>query len=142
MAANDILRIGWRKAGNAGLLTTLGGVALGELLHTIPTVTLQGVTFTRSYIIRKIMWYNNSGANAVLTIGTRNGTPGFVPLLPPIWMINTFDGELTEAELPAVEFISTPVVGVLAAAQRDGNCYCVTAAAGVMVAIECEEFGA
>jgi len=132
-------RIGIRKAGNAGLVTTTGG---NDLLHTQALVTVQAVTFpARSFIIRKIMWYNNTGANVTLAIGTLDGTPAFVQLLPTIYSLNTFDNALTEAELPGVEFIAaapTEVVGL----RFNGNAYVLASAAGVLIAIEVEELGA
>ncbi|MCK9602735.1 MAG: hypothetical protein M0R06_27045 [Sphaerochaeta sp.] len=136
----DGLRVGIRKAGNAGMVTTTGG---NDLVHTLAITTIAQQTFpARSFVIRKIMWYNNTGANATLSFGTLNGTPAFVALLPTILAINTFDGELGERDLPEVEFISTPTVGVLAANQRNGNAYVLCSAVGVLVSVEIEEFGA
>ncbi len=133
-------RIGIRKAGNAGLVpTTAGGP---DLLHTIALMTVQTVTFpSRTFIIRKIMWSNNTGANTTLAIGTRNATPANVQMLPTILALNGFDGELGEADLPAVEFTSgTPTAA--AAARWDGNAYVVCPAAGVLILVEVEEYGA
>jgi hypothetical protein len=130
---------GERKAGNAGILlaTTGGGVA--DLLHTLPLTTIQGVTFpARTVVIRKIMWYNG-GALATLLIGTQNATPAFVQLLPTITCVAGFDGELIEAELPEVDFIAVAAAAP-AAVRFDGNVYCVGSIAGIMVAIEVEEF--
>jgi|GEM_PF-2020298 len=140
MADIDVRRIGVRKAGNAGLVTTtMGGP---DLLHTIPMMTVQTVTFpSRTFIIRKIMWYNNTGANTTLAIGTRNAVPGNVQLLPTIYALNGFDGELGEADLPAVEFIASNVTAA-AAVRLDGNAYVVCPVAGVLIAIEVEEYGA
>ena len=140
MADIDVRRIGIRKAGNAGLvITTAGGP---DLLHTIPVMTVQTVAFpARTFIIRKIMWFNNTGANTTLAIGTRNATPANVQLLPTILALNGFDGELSEAELPAAEFTSgTPAA--VAAVRLDGNAYVVCPVAGVLIAVEIEEFGA
>lgn len=132
-------RIGIRKAGNAGLVTTTAG---NDLLHTIPVMTVQAVTYpARTFIIRKIMWYNNTGAPVTLSIGTLNATPAFVPLLPTIYAINLFDGELTEDELPDVEFCSVNAPAV-AAVRFNGNAYVLASAAGVLIAITVEEFGA
>ena len=139
-------RIGIRKAGNAGLVaggspavTTTGG---NDLLHIPGQMTVQTVTFpARTFIIRKIMWYNNTGANATLRIGTLNGTPAFVDMLPTIYAPNLFDGELTEDELPGVEFIAAAPLAV-AAVRFNGNAYVLASIAGVLVAIEVEEFGA
>jgi len=135
-------RIGIRKAGNAGLLAATSGGGVWDLLHTIALTTIAQQTFpARSFIIRKIMWYNNTGANATLIIGTQNATPGFTPLLPTIYTLNTFDDELTEDQLPAVEFIAVSAVA-LAAVRFNGNAYVLGSVAGIEVAIEVEEFGA
>ena len=132
-------RIGIRKAGNAGLVTTTGG---NDLLHTQALMTVQTVTFpARTFVIRKIMWYNNTGANATLRIGTLNATPAFVDMLPTIYALNTFDGELMEDELPSVEFIAASALAA-AAVRFNGNAYVLASIAGVLVAVEVEEFGA
>ena len=138
-------RIGIRKAGNAGLVTTTGG---NDLLHTQALMTVQTVTFpSRTFIIRKIMWYvPNALGNVTLDIGTLNATPAQVNLLPTILCLAGFDGELGEAELPFVEFIAAAPTEV-AALRFDGNAYVVSlaagvAVAGVLVSIEVEEFGA
>lgn len=135
------MRVGLRKAGNAGLVTTTAGP---DLLHTIKTVTVQQVSFTLPYQIKKIMWYNNTGGNATIQIGTLSGTPAFVALLPTILAINTFDGEMREDDLPCIEFLSTPgaASGVVAANQRNGNAYVQCSAVGVLITIEVEEYGA
>lgn len=133
-------RIGIRKAGNAGLVNpTTGG---NDLLHTISLTTIAQQTFpARTFVIRKIMWYNNIGANATIRIGTLNGTPIFVDLLPTIFALNGFDGQLTEEELPAVEFIAaSPLAAV--GIRFNGNAYVLTSVAGLMVAVEVEEWGA
>lgn len=133
-------RVGIRKAGSSGLVITTGG---NDLLHTMPVTTIAQQTFpSRSFVIRKIAWYNNTGANVTLQFGTLNGTPAFVALLPTYLALNTFDGSREERELPFVEFISTVTAGVLAAAQRNGNAYVLASAAGVLVSVEIEEFGA
>lgn len=135
-------RIGIRKAGNAGLLLATTGGGVWDLLHTIPLTTINQQTFpARTFIIRKIMWYNNTGGPVTLSIGTQNAVPGFVPLLPTIYALNLFDGELTEAELPGVEFSSVNLPAA-AAVRFNGNAYVLASVAGVLVAIEVEEFGA
>lgn len=132
-------RRGEFKAGNAGLVVTTAG---NDLLHTMAMVTVGTTVFpARTFIIRKIMWYNNTGANATLSFGTLNATPALVPLLPTILCLNTFDGQLTEAELPGVEFTSGTATA-LAAARWNGNAYVLCSVAGVLVSIEVEEFGA
>ena len=136
-------RIGIRKASNYGglvpLLITTGG---NDLLHAIALTTIAQQTFpARSFVIRKIMWSNNTGVNATLRIGTLNGTPAFVALLPTILALNGFDGELTEEELPGVEFITASALAA-AAVRYDGSAYVLASVAGVLVAAEIEEFGA
>ena len=138
-------RIGIRKAGNADLVTTTG---VNDLLHTQALTTVQTVTFpARTFVIRKIMWYVPAAlGNVTLTIGTLNAVPALVQLLPTILCLAGFDGELGEAELPAVEFIAA-AAGAAAAVRFDGNAYVLSEAAGVgvagvLVAIEVEEYGA
>ena len=138
-------RIGIRKAGNAGLVTTTGG---NDLLHTQALMTVQTVTFpARTFVIRKIMWYvPNALGNVTLVIGTLNATPALVPLLPTILGLAGFDDELEEVRLPFVEFIAAAPNEVVAL-RFDGNAYVQSlaagvAVAGVLVAVEVEEFGA
>lgn len=132
-------RIGIRKPGNAGLLTTTGG---NDLLHTIPLTTINQQTFpARSFVIRKIMWSNFTGFNAVLIFGTLNATPALVPLLPTVLALTGFDGELGEGELPAVEFMTVSAQAA-AAVRLNGNAYVLSSIAGLLIAIEVEEFGA
>ena len=136
-------RVGIRKPGNAGtvagtsLVTTTAG---NDLLHTIALTTIGQQTFTaKSFVIRKVMWYNNTGANVTLSIGTLNATPAFVVMLPTILALNTFDGQLREEDLPAVEFMSVQVAAA-AAVRYNGNAYVLASAAGVLISIEVEEF--
>ena len=138
-------RIGIRKAGNAGLVTTTG---VNNLLHTQALTTIQGIAFpARTFIIRKIMWYVPLAlGNVTLDIGTLNATPALVALLPTILCLAGFDGELGEADLPAVEFIAATATAAVAV-RFDGNAYVLSQAAGVgvagvLVAIEVEEYGA
>lgn len=50
---------------------------------------------------KKIMWANRSGGNGMLRLGYVNVVAGaFVQVLPDILMLNGFDGELGENELP------------------------------------------
>lgn len=134
--------MGIRKPNNAGLVITTAAPALGDLLHTMPIMTVQAVTFpSRSYVIRKIMWSNNTGVNTTLIIGTNNATPAFVQILPTIAALTGFDGELTELELPAVEWLSFTATQP-AATRFNGNCYVVCPVAGVLILLEVEELGA
>ncbi|MHB8084331.1 MAG: hypothetical protein ACYDHZ_00700 [Dehalococcoidia bacterium] len=115
--------------GSAGLVTTTTG---NDLLHTLSTA--------RTAIIRKIMWYNNTGAVVTLRIGTvdNQAIPVFVPMLPTIAAINGLHDNLMAAEIPDVEF--APNRGALAAG-RSGNIYVVGSAAGVLIVISVEEWG-
>ncbi|MDO9579927.1 MAG: hypothetical protein Q7J06_05095 [Bacteroidales bacterium] len=130
-------RVGIRKAGNAGLVTTTVA-ANGILLHSLP--------IGRTCRITKIVAYNNTGANLPLLFGTRDRAvdPALVQLLPDLVAINTLDNEWTEEEIPAVEFI--PDTQLLAAG-RTGDIYVVAGTvavpvAGAIISIEVEEFGA
>ncbi len=135
-------RVGIRKAGNAGMVTTTA-TANGDLLHTLPTLTIAGPRKAR---ITKILAYNNTGANLPLLFGTRDRAVGaaLVQLLPDLVAINTLDNEWTEEEIPAVEFAADTS---LLAAGRLGDIYVVSGTvavpvAGVIIVIEIEEFGA
>ncbi len=130
--------VGIRKANNQGLFTTTGG---NDLLHILPVATTAN-SAPRSCYIRKIMVYNNTGADRTLRFGTLDRNPAgvaFVPLLPTLVVINTFDQEWAEEEIPNVEFISWRALTV---AGRTGDIYVVASAAGVLVSLEVEEFGA
>ena len=132
------MKSGIRKAGNAGLVTTLGG-AVAVVCHTL--VLNAGVSNERSAVIRKIMAYNNTGGDATITFGTmdRQAVPAFVALFPALVLINTFDAEFNERDIPAVEFQSN--MGLLAAG-RSGDIMVLGSVAGITVIIEVEEFGA
>ncbi len=51
-------------------------------------------------IVRKIMWYNNTGGAGILSIGYLNLTPAFVQALPQIRMVNATHDFMSEDELP------------------------------------------
>ena len=126
-----------RKSGNAGLVTTTGGGA-NNLCHTLPVDPVTGVT--RSAIIKKILAYNNTGAGVTLIFGTMDRTPAgaiWVPILPTLFAVNSFDNIWTEADIPCVEFQSntTPT-----AAGRTGDIRVQhVGAGGVLIQIEVEE---
>ena len=137
-------RVGIRKAGNAGLVTTTapGAPAPGDLCHTMPTRAIAGPRTAR---VTKIMAYNNTGADVTLLFGTndRAVVAAFVQLLPDLVAINGMDNEWPEAEIPAVEWVSNE--GALAAGLT-GNIHVVAGTvavpvAGVLVSIEVEEYG-
>lgn len=121
------------KANNAGLVvTTL--VAVGNLCHTLP--------IGRTAKITKIMWYNNTGALQTITFGTWDNTlPAslFVALFPAIDCVNNMDGELTEEEIPPVEFVLDTRLAALGAT---GDIYVLGSVANIQVRLEIREKGA
>ncbi len=130
-------REGIRKEGNARLVTSTA-TTNGDLLHTMPA--------GRTCRITKIMAYNNTGANLPLLFGTRDRSvaPLLVQLLPDLVAINGLDNEWTEEEIPSVEFAAD---ASLLAAGRLGDIYVVAGTvavpvAGVIIALEVEEYGA
>ena len=125
-----------RKAGSAGLVPTTAATN-GDLLHALGT--------GRTARITKILAYNNTGANVPLLFGTRDRSvaPLLVQLLPDLVVVNGFDNEWVEAEIPAVEFI--PNLSLLAVG-RLGDIYVVAGTVaipvvGVIISIEVEEYG-
>ena len=81
----------------------------------------------RTVILRKVMVYNNTGANAVIQIGV--GLAPLVPIIPNLYSINLFDNEWMEDDLPADDF------GV------DNDLTVQSSVAGVQVQCEVEEVG-
>jgi len=99
-------------------------------------------TVGRTVRIRKILWYNATGAARNLIFGTVTNiipvAPGtFVPLLPPIVAVNGVHDMITEAELPDVEFIPDRTAG---AGGLTGDIYLMAGVAGVLVRLEVEEY--
>lgn len=127
-----VFRASIRKANSAGLVTATAGP---DLLHTLST-NRSGVT--RSAIIRKVLAYNNTGANITIQLGTITAVPAFVALLPVLLVINGMENIWQEGELPCVEF---SVVNLAGANFRAGNIYLQASAVGVVVSIETEEYG-
>ena len=127
-----------RKAGNAGLVTTIGGGAGFENpCHVLPidTVTLT----SRSVIIRKILAYN-PGALTTLIFGTFNraAVPAFVQILPTLVAIAGLDNEWMEVDLPPAEFQCNYTPNALLG--RTGDIWVRDAGAGgVLIQIEVEE---
>ena len=121
--------MGIRKANNAGLVLTTAGP---DLCHTMPVATPTTVK------IKKIMWYNNTGALENLIFGTQDNVApaGWVPLFPAIACVNTFDGELTEQELPDIEFVVDTQAGALG---QTGDIFVQASAAGILIRLEVEE---
>ncbi len=129
------LRASIRKPNSEGLVTATGG---NDLMHTLGR-NRSGVH--RTAIIRKIMAYNNTGANVTIQLGTRDGTapaPLFVAYLPVLLVLNGMENIWGEEHIPAVEF---SVVDLTAADYREGNVYLLASDAGIEVSLEIEEFG-
>jgi hypothetical protein len=132
------MRKGIRIPNSGGLITTTAGP---DLVHTLSQYTTAGGNVTvRSAIIRKIMAYNNTGANVTLIFGTRDrtGAPAFVPLMPAFVVINALDNEWEEVNIPAVEF---KINRALLAAGREGNIWVQASAGAVLLVLELEEIG-
>jgi len=89
------MRFGVRKDNNQGLIVTTAGP---DLVHDMPVLRVT------SFVVRKVMWSNNTGANITIIFGTQTNALAWVPLFPTILCVNGLDGELDEAMLPAVEF--------------------------------------
>lgn len=51
-------------------------------------------------IIRKVMWYNNTGGNGFLSIGITTLGAVFTEVLPRILMVNGVEGSMDEDQLP------------------------------------------
>jgi hypothetical protein len=94
-------------------------------------IALYNITPGRSAIIRKIMWHNACGANSSLSLGT--GLAGaFAAVLPAIVTLSGLDGQLNEADLPAVEI---PYTAALPSITFQSTI------AGITVTLEVEEIG-
>ena len=114
-----------RRDGNVGMVTvTLTGP---NLLHGLPV--------GRSARICKIVAYNNSGAPAVLTLGTLTTLGAFTALMPPLYALNGLDNIWTEQEIPAVEWIKYSV----SVSGMTGDIWISSSVAGPQVVIEVEE---
>ena len=128
------LRASIRKPNSVGLITPDG---LNQLVHTL-AVNRSGVS--RTAIIRKILCYNNTGANITLQFGTQDlvAVPNFVQYLPDLVALNTLDNVWEEVEIPAVEFSILNLEGALG---REGNIYLLASAALALVSVEVDELG-
>ena len=60
-----------------------------------------GMTIARTVILRKIWAYSAVG-NVTIQIGT-GVAAAFAALFPPFYVVNLFDFQLTEDEIPAIE---------------------------------------
>jgi hypothetical protein len=122
-------RKGIRQGNNAGLVAATAGP---DLLHTLSA--------GKSAFIRKIMISNFSGGNLQIQLGTLTGAGAFVALMPTILAVNGIDTEITEENVPNVEFITDSTAG---AAGRTGNIYLQSSAVAALclTRIEVEEIG-
>ena len=109
---------GLRKSSN---VITVAAAATPELLYQLT----QGGQVPRTCIVRKIMCYSNVG-NIAVDIGTGLGV-AFANIIPTIYVVNLFDAEWLEDEIPEVEVAQDIIV------QAD--------ILGVMVQVEIEEIG-
>jgi hypothetical protein len=112
---------GVRKVSN---IITVAAAGTPETLYQRTT----GGQNARTVILRKVMVYNNTGANAVVEIGTGLGG-AFATIVPPFYSLNLFDNEWTEDDLPVDE------VGVSA------DLTVRSSVLGVQVQVEIEEIG-
>lgn len=90
----DIRPRGLRKV---SAIITVAAAATPEVLYQVTTAGQVG----RTFILRKIMCYSNVG-NCVVDIGTGLAA-AFANIIPSIMVINTFDTEWIEDEIPEVE---------------------------------------
>jgi len=112
-----------------GVVTTLGA-AFTDIIHAIP--------LNRSFYVRNLSWYNNTGANVTLVFGTiTNAAPGvMVPVFPTQLAINTIPGGLNEEDLTSYEFLLNSAA---LAAGWTGSLYVTASAAGVEISAEIAE---
>ena len=118
--------MGIRKINNQGLFAVTGG---NDTLHTLPV--------GRTAVIRKIMCYNNTGANITLQFGTLTNAPAFVAWFPLFVAIDTLDNQWPETEIPERIFQINNGVG---AAGWTGDIVVLASAAAPTVLLEVEEF--
>ena len=118
---------GMLMANNQGVFDLTTG---NDLIHSLST--------NRKAIIRKILCYNNTGANVTLQFGTLTGLAAFVALMPIFVAIDTLDNEWPATEIPSTVFELNTTAG---AAGRVGDIYCLASGAAVL-SLEVEEFGA
>lgn len=102
-------------------IITVAAAATPENLYLLSA----GGTIARTVILRKIMCYSNVG-NCVVDIGTGLAA-AFANIIPSILVINTFDTEWMEDEIPEVEV--------------NANLTVQSSILGVMVQVEVEEIG-
>ena len=101
-------------------IVTVAAAATPEVLYQL---TLGGVN--RTCIVRKIMCYSNVG-NVTVQIGIGLAA-AFAEIIPHLYVVNLFDAEWNEDEIPEVEVAQDIIV------EAD--------ILGVMVQVEVEEIG-
>jgi len=109
---------GIRKSSPANIVTLIAATPL-----TLFQRTTAGQN-PRTVICRKILAYNNSGADTTFQIGTGLGG-AWAPILPPFFIVNGMTDVWPEDEIPEVE------VGA--------DLTCQSAVAGVTIQVEVEE---
>ena len=103
-------------------LYTLLAADTGEILYQRTT----GGQNPRTVIVRKLMIYNNTGADAVVQIGT--GLAGaFAAIMPSFFALDTFDNQWIEDDIAEIEV--------------DDDLTVQSTVLGVLVQIEVEEIG-
>jgi len=92
---------GIRKS--SAIVNTVAAPAVGTAVTLYQRTT--GGQNPRTVILRKLMAWNNTGADAILEIGQDgiDGVVAFANIIPPVLVLNGFDGEWHEDELPEVE---------------------------------------
>ena len=102
-------------------VVTVAAAATPEVLYQLT----QGGQVARTCIVRKIMCYSIVG-NVTVQIGI-GLAPAFAEIIPHLYVINLFDAEWNEDEIPEVEVAQDIIV------EAD--------ILGVMVQVEVEEIG-
>ena len=112
-----------------GLVISLGA-ASADLIHQVPV--------GRSFYVRKLIWYQNTGANVTLVFETLSnaGVPAAVVMFPTLLAINGIPGGLGEDDLVGVEFMLNSQA---APNGWDGNLYVTSSVAGVLISCEVAE---
>jgi len=107
-----------------GIVTTTA-VAATDIVHQIPV--------GRSFYVLKLMWYQNTGVNMTLVIGTLSnaGVPAMVQMFPTLLALPGIPGGLNENDLVGVEFMLNSQA---AGAGWTGDLYVESYAAGVIAA--------
>lgn len=119
------------KENNQRLVTTTGPAATDQI-HLIP------VGRSRSFYVTKLMWYNTTGGNILLVLGTlSNAVPAaMVQFFPTLLAIAGIPGGLNEEDLVGIEFMlnsqATPN-------GWDGSFYVTSSVAGVEMRCEVAE---